>query len=372
MITGCVKVVVAGSYFPRYKEFTMKTIFVPSDSPNHDRVPELDGLRGVGTLAILAFHLWPEKFFFGWTRVDLFFVISGYLITKICLKYDGDPGFLPRFYTRRALRTWPIYYLISGIGVICMITSGNSLSLFTLAVNLTFNQTTPLYWSNQFFAISPYFLHTWSLVIEEQFYILWPFVVKWSGPKWLIPVAAFLAIDSVVLRASGVHPWTLAARCDGLAMGAILAVMSRPGRAMLLFVAVTSIAVLLLVFEFLTSDTSLISHMPQGIRGSIDLLLVNLFYFGVVGFVVTQTGRTVLKPLQARSIRTLGQFSYGIYMTNYIIIYYIYNSTLFPHDAWWCSPAMFAICIIVGWFSWTTIEMPIYRFKDLWPYRGVS
>src|SRR5690349_5506703 len=75
------------------------------------RVPELDALRTLAAAVVLLFHLHPPTFFFGWTGVDLFFVLSGYLITTIVIDHTDAPGFYYSFYMRRGLRIWPIYYL---------------------------------------------------------------------------------------------------------------------------------------------------------------------------------------------------------------------------------------------------------------------
>src|SRR5262245_12702190 len=82
------------------------------------RVPELDALRAVAALVVLLFHLNPPRFFFGWTGVDLFFVLSGYLITTIILDHCNRRGFVWNFYARRGLRIWPTYYLTLAVLVL--------------------------------------------------------------------------------------------------------------------------------------------------------------------------------------------------------------------------------------------------------------
>src|SRR5207237_331276 len=91
-----------------------------------------------------------------------------------------------------------------------------------LPAQLTYTQTLPLYWSGAATPFSPYLTHTWTLAIEEQFYLLWPLLVVLAGRR-LIPLAIALATASVLLRSLGVHWWTLAARGDGLALGGLLA-----------------------------------------------------------------------------------------------------------------------------------------------------
>src|ERR1700744_3920986 len=76
-----------------------------------ERVPELDALRGLAAVGVAAYHAYPYTFFLGWIGVDLFFVLSGFLITSIILEHAGKPGFFGTFYFRRALRILPVYYL---------------------------------------------------------------------------------------------------------------------------------------------------------------------------------------------------------------------------------------------------------------------
>src|SRR5262249_4984586 len=77
------------------------------EAATYGRVAELDSLRGFAALAVIVFHANPQWIPFGWAAVDLFFVLSGYLITSIILANGGASGFLRNFYIRRGLRTWP-------------------------------------------------------------------------------------------------------------------------------------------------------------------------------------------------------------------------------------------------------------------------
>src|ERR1022692_2310156 len=89
-----------------------------SDPGTMARVGELDSLRGLAALAVIIFHAKEAWLPFGWAAVDLFFVLSGYLITSIILRQGGTPGFLRNFYIRRGLRTWPIYYLLIAVVIV--------------------------------------------------------------------------------------------------------------------------------------------------------------------------------------------------------------------------------------------------------------
>src|SRR5262245_25669872 len=110
------------------------------------RVRELDALRGLAALAIVVYHFALSWFPIGWAFVDLFFVLSGYLITSIILEHRQSPRFLPRFYLRRGLRIWPIYYLC----LLLLLVFGPSLPRPTdwgaLPAHLTYTQNVERYW----------------------------------------------------------------------------------------------------------------------------------------------------------------------------------------------------------------------------------
>src|SRR5262249_26323966 len=92
-----------------------------------------------------------------------------------------------------------------------------------LANYLTFTQNVQRYWSGAVPPFNWYFLHTWSLALEEQFYLLWPALLCLAGRRRLIPLALGLVALAVCARAGGLHWWLLAARCDGFALGGLLA-----------------------------------------------------------------------------------------------------------------------------------------------------
>src|SRR4051812_9144594 len=110
------------------------------------RVPELDALRAFAAGIVLLFHLRPEGFVFGWTGVDLFFVLSGYLITTIILQHQAAPGFLRNFYVRRGLRIWPLYYLTL-FGLVALNPFlPRPQPMAGLPYYLTYTQNVPSYW----------------------------------------------------------------------------------------------------------------------------------------------------------------------------------------------------------------------------------
>jgi peptidoglycan/LPS O-acetylase OafA/YrhL len=218
-------------------------------SPIRGYIRELDGLRGVAILLVMLYHWWPEtgplaRFAGlptkGWVGVDLFFVISGFLITGILLDTVGERGYYRNFYARRALRILPLYYLFLA-GVLLgggryadpAFRHGSGSPLWHL-----------FYLGNIHTAISgraPYWLlgPLWSLSIEEQYYILFPWIVAALRREqlklflWSLVVAAplFRLLTSLHDPANWLMQYVATpARVDVLAFGCLLALELRSGR----------------------------------------------------------------------------------------------------------------------------------------------
>ncbi len=189
------------------------------------RVAELDGLRGLAALLVLVYHIRPSLLPWGWAAVDLFFVLSGYLITGIIIRHMKNPGFLQAFYVRRGLRIWPIYFLC----VLAIVAASPLLPRPTnfrlLPSTLAFLQNTHKYFSNRNVEFSLYFRHAWSVAIEEQFYWIWPILLLVVRKRGVAPLAVLVIGASVWARTQGFHWWLLLARGDGLALGGLLAAL---------------------------------------------------------------------------------------------------------------------------------------------------
>lgn len=289
------------------------------------RIPELDALRGLGALAILAFHLWPATFFFGWTRVDLFFVISGYLVTSIALDQRSRPRFLRTFWIGRALRIVPAYYLLLALIVMLGISDGEPLRVDSLATHLSFTHDLPRPWSGTVSPSFPAAIQTWSLAIEVQFYLICPLVILVVGRSGVIPLALWFLVDSVAARLLGLSPAVALARGDGLALGAILAVVVDPGGAQprrARFPSQAFALIGLVALAFLASPLirrEVASASVSGC-GPLSIFAVNLVYFSLVGLILRHTNHTLLLPLRGRALGYLGRVSYGIYLYHLLII----------------------------------------------------
>lgn len=198
-------------------------------------IGQLDILRGIAILAVIAYHasnhlhsaVFSRLVSFGWCGVDLFFVISGFLITGILLKSKDDEGYFFNFYMRRILRIWPLYFAFLLLMLVLLP------GLAPSAVAKSVQSAHPV-WAFPLF-LQNLLVHnkivgplgvTWSLAIEEQFYMVWPFFVwKLSRPT-LKRVLIAILIAEPVLRIFLTHVnqyMNTLTRLDGLAVGCLLA-----------------------------------------------------------------------------------------------------------------------------------------------------
>ncbi len=209
-------------------------------------MPAIDGLRAFAVLAVLIVHFpWmpaPRHVLldrlhlqpltqYGWVGVDLFFVISGFLITGILLDSKQSSHYFRNFYARRALRIWPLYYaVLCFVFVIYPLLHPHG----TVAQNLTGWPYYLFYVQNFVFFDNgvPLLGVTWSLAIEEQFYITWPLIVLLCSRKRLRVIAATLLLASPVIRlvldhTFGHYPTITFSRMDGILAGSLLALWFR-------------------------------------------------------------------------------------------------------------------------------------------------
>ncbi len=174
---------------------------------NH--IVQLDGLRGVAILLVLFFHffnfgfLYPY-FYFGWAGVDLFFVLSGFLITGILLDTKHNKGYYKTFILRRALRILPLYYGV--LGIFAFISPYSETTSW-------FKEYQIFFWTHtsNFLILKKGFLHPlshfWSLALEEQFYFFWPLVVLILKPKQLIFASLLFIAAGIVIRHFYTNPY---------------------------------------------------------------------------------------------------------------------------------------------------------------------
>ena len=209
----------------------------------HRRIPQLDAVRGLAILVVMFHNISPKYPLFhsdqlfrdGWMGVDLFFVLSGLLITGILLDTKQSLGYFKNFYVRRCLRIWPLYYsLLFFMFVVVRFLNSSEYHLVVQTSSPWW--AFPLFLQNFLLAISTNAAGplgvTWSLAIEEQFYLVWPLVVRFCSITQVRQLAIAEICLSPMLR---YYLWlhhvdlytNIFCRLDGLMAGALLALLVR-------------------------------------------------------------------------------------------------------------------------------------------------
>jgi peptidoglycan/LPS O-acetylase OafA/YrhL len=348
--------------------------------PNHGRIAELDALRGFAVAMVCGCHLWPESriFFYGWSGVDLFFVLSGYLITEIILKNGQEAGFLKAFYVRRTLRIWPIYYL--GLMIIVVFAPYLVRSRGWVDTDLGYYLTyTQNLFDTQIPGDSVYmkcYGPTWSLALEEQFYLFWPALLLVIGRRGLPLVASAWIVVAYGTRGRGPELTTLIGRGDGLALGGLLAhlLTDRPrmraalGKYRLGFALVTIAALAVLVMIVLNRGRRVLAYPPE--PSSLLLLLLYLLFFGLIGLSVCCAGHPAVSLLRNRWLVGLGVISYGVYIYH-LPVFRVVEDFSIRHrlgDRLDLDLVKLALSVVTAILSWKFVEQPILTLKKRFAY----
>ena len=339
------------------------------------RVLELDGLRGLAALCVVVFHTNSRWMPGGWAAVDAFFALSGFLITSILVKHGDSPRFLVQFYMRRGLRIWPIYYLC----LVAFMLFNRKLPVRCnwsgLWYYLTYTHNIALYWSGRNPSFHRFLSHTWTLSIEEQFYILWPLLVVVLGLKRLPLLAILCVLVSVIARSRGWSGCLLLGRMDGLALGALLAAFLHPDsllrrHASLVLMAIVSLSVVMLATLAAKVGLGLPHDIPPW--PGVTILGINLFAVGLIGLVVVHAGKRATAPLRWAPITYIGRISYGLYLYHYIILWIWAKHLRVPAPGNMPFPLIaiaLLLCFTVASLSWLLIEQPILRLKRYFEYQ---
>jgi peptidoglycan/LPS O-acetylase OafA/YrhL len=357
----------------------------------------LDGLRAVAILLVVAFHVPIPGASLGWSGVWVFFVISGFLITGILLDAKGDPHYYKNFYARRALRIMPIYYL-SLVGLVAATACGAWFKRIG-GVNthygladwpwFAFYAQNYCLGANQFRAQFPlHFGHTWSLAVEEQFYLLWPLAVRCLSLRAVVRVSVALVIAAPAARfwlvgATG-NPFLaftpLICNVDGLALGALVAALTRSQRtASVLAAAGPSLrrwVRLGLLAVGVGTAAVVLAHGPGCYwqprnylsRVSANLLLTTLFsaFSALLLIEAVFFAGPIAAVLAWRPLRHIGKISYGIYLYHWPIFVVLPRlAHLDPErQVIPCAIVNLAGTYAVALASWHLIERPCLRLKD--------
>jgi peptidoglycan/LPS O-acetylase OafA/YrhL len=407
---------------------------MPNASPISNRIPELDGLRGVAILLVLFYHYFQSaplpRFVatlgsLSWSGVDLFFVLSGFLLGGILLDAKTSPAYFKTFYARRAFRILPVYALT------CLAFWIGSVFAAKTADNqaLTWLLAHPLPWQTyvtftQNFSMTYYGTlgaawlgATWSLAVEEQFYLILPFLIRYVRDRkllvWLGVMIVAAPLSRASLRIFYSHPEAavltlMPCRADALMLGVGAAYVLRKEKARRwlnvhrrwLYAA---LLVLCLGMAWMASHSGaneVGANSLPAVTGadpptqtpsdpspyallkiassSLNYTWIALFYLCVLMIAVTQRSSLLSRLLRVGPLMSIGLIAYGTYLFHQVILglYFAFFNGRLPGIS---SFADFGITILalfatlaLAAASWVYFEKPLVRRGHKYRYQSTN
>ena len=375
-------------HFIRIPPIITKDLIVPFEVRY---IKQLDSLRAIAVFLVVIWHWIPRNSFIeqlhtGSFGVNIFFVISGFLITRILVFNCRDAGdsmgskvkILKHFYARRMLRIFPIYYLTVLLAIILNQQFGLSVTKNEILSNLTYTTNFYIYFTQSWPSSS---LHFWSLAVEEQFYLVWPLLILFWSKKYLIPVCYISILTGLISQllltnAEFGHLPTIAC-FDCFGAGGLLALVTVHNSRFLQ--KAYRLLSLLSVFALIALAFSWQFH----------------FYFSCTRFFHTIISCWIIAHvlvyqnkkspffwiLNNRLLIGIGKISYGVYLYHILYVYiasYLWYNYVFDYyqpfidkryEPWIFLAVHFWVLCFIAWVSWRFIEKPILSLKHKFKYR---
>jgi peptidoglycan/LPS O-acetylase OafA/YrhL len=326
----------------------------------------------------------------GWCGVDLFFVLSGFLISGILIETRSATNYFGSFWARRALRIVPVYYtclamwflvfpvVLPGLGFHPHLGTEHQLPYWTWTANL--------------FGEVPQLGHLWSLSIEEQFYLVWPFAVWLLPNRHLGALCAALVVLCPAIRVLALSvdlsprwPWQAVARIDSLALGALVAVVVRDEQFRaaaarwwkpVLAVSVVGMAAVFLILgdvEMNDDWTPLFGSPTRPMSGVVFSFIDTAFAALLVGTLLSTGTSRSFRWLDTAWLRRMGKYSYGLYLFHgpiaHMAMHGLPGSRWGPwlqlrsvYIAFMAASIVFSFCLAL--VSWHLLEKRFLSLKD--------
>jgi peptidoglycan/LPS O-acetylase OafA/YrhL len=398
------------------------------------RIPELDGLRGVAILLVLFYHYFQSSTLLpgflsalgrlSWSGVDLFFVLSGFLIGGILLDARESPNYFKAFYVRRACRILPIYAATLAIFWIArslfdfeLSTNTALLWLFSRPFSWYFYATFTQNLSMAYHAnLGPAWLGaTWSLAVEEQFYLTLPFLIRYVRPRrlpyLLSVVIVFAPIFRALLRIYLAHGEVgglvlMPSRADGLMLGVVAAFFLRSekgwqtvvARKNLLYIAQAillcgmlwmSVKSRALPDSYLAESstvtgpaaatTSITTGQTLGLYfraalSSLNYTWIALFYLCMLLIAITQSQSLLARTLRSSGLISIGLIAYGVYLFHEPVLGLSYAFTrgtlpqIIDYSTFAITFCALLFTLGVAKVSWVCFEKPLVRLGHGYRY----
>ncbi len=342
--------------------------------------PQLDGLRGTAILCVLTGHLFESHFRGAWVGVDIFFVLSGFLITNILVAEHESTGTisLKNFYGRRALRLLPA--LIIGIILTGLLSLVGATPFHTVNAFASAAIPSLFYYSNFSNADMGTFIHTWSLSVEEQFYLIWPIIVGVVLLKLkprnrialiIILMVAFAAIrfdlEFQRIRWWNLYTWFYT-RADVLMAGALVACTTaawpeKINSALRRFKPFALVAIPFVAYVFYST----FADHRWLYRWGLSAVALSC---AIITFVAQFDSSGLLaRILRSKFLVWFGKHSYGIYVYHMQIFWMFRHVIIFPETKLGLIAATLTkvtVALTLSWASYRWIESPLLRLKDKW------
>lgn len=369
-------------------------------------IRELDGLRAFGITTIIFAHMWPyphggshfmwNLFHLSWVLMDCFFVLSGFLIAGILLDTRTRPDYYRSFYTRRALRILPVYYLlITGLTLSAVIHGSGYLYPAMPQLHkwgspwwyFVYLGNVPPAWTG----VTPTaargcFSPLWSLQIEEQFYLLFPLLVRRLTPKTLGPVLWGLVCFSPLLRIVLYYLYPenqlvqyvwLPCRMDGLGLGALIALRFRSGSWNLPKARLTIMVLALMAFTATCAAWSGYD-LTTAFNRTLGFFLSPITCAGVVIWLVRFRGSNLTSILRIPPFRHLANISYSAYLFHCpvaVALIAVSKRVGFGSlgEGHLRVVTVFVLTVLASSLSWSFLEKPMMQLKErLFPTRELT
>jgi peptidoglycan/LPS O-acetylase OafA/YrhL len=348
------------------------------------RIPELDGLRALAIIPILFVHSTAVEHSrfnvlaaYGWIGVDLFFVLSGFLITGILLDAKGEEGYFRNFYARRVLRIWPVYFALLFFVLVVIPhfrPAARDLVKFSPWYYILFLQNV-----FPFGEFVPILAPTWSLGVEEQFYFLWPLLIALS-PRRVFPlVIAVALVASPFVRMATLHftgDWLYIyvltfCRADGLLVGAALAYWMRSesySEARLFSFGrwATALTVVPILWIFSRGIAA------RGMQSFLIYSFLALAFGGLISLALSPRATLLRRFLRFSALQYIGKISYGLYLIHKLAYVVYEKSSLYSIlrvpgspglDRTFTFVAEVSFAVLAASLSWYLLETPVLRLK---------
>ena len=304
-------------------------------SPGHlllpERIPELDGLRGMAALMVVFHHLsqsfpgdatnrllvvWLKLTHAGWIGVDIFFALSGFLITRNLIETRQAKYYYRNFYARRVLRLAPPYLITLGL-VALFVPQSHAFLILSFFYLANFAQS---------FGISMVYGPLWSLAVEEHFYLIWPWLIRFLHRRTFFGIAIAVCVLTPILRYIAqvyafFNPYVSWFRFDGLLWGALLAILvTSPNSNRELVQWWSTVIGLIGLLGFIVGAFAGSMGRHSIIGSTFVFGLVAMATSGFIGHAMLGTFRRAFALFRHPLARFLGNISYWVYLFHYLMI----------------------------------------------------